>query len=639
VVWTLLPTHRFADNRRPGHLRVIACRRLPILALALLLLTTGCATSAAFRRGSEAERRQDYDLAVIQYNKAVQIHPNDAEARLGLERAKLRAAGEHFQRGRRLAALGKYDQALVEYELASELNPTSGDIDTELRTTRNQLRSNAAVAREGKTPLQTLIEASRDFPTPGLDLPQDAKMPASLIFREASSREVFLSIAKFADISLAFDPAFREAPVTVDLRNATLEDALGAISGLTRTFFRVTAPRTVLVIPDTPAKRREYEEEVVRTLYVSNADLKETMDLLRMVLDARRISPTTGINALTIKDTPERITAAARLLSAIDKARPEVIIDVELLEVDRARLQEYGLQIASPTPAPIGIDGTVSVAGDTPAISLQSLRNLTQADVLLANLPRLYYRLLKSDANTRALANPQLRTAEGMPAQARFGERVPVPVTTFAPIATGGTPQQPITSFNYENIGVNIDITPRTHHDDNVTLTLKIAVQSISGTGFGGLPTFANREINTVIRLKDGETNMLAGLIRDDERRVLNGVPGLSDIPVIGRIFAHNRLETTQSDIILTLTPHIIRVLDVKDADLRAFRVGRDTISPLSDLPLPVPVPPAAQRPEEAPAGPATQPPAPGAPATQPPVVTPVVPPPPPPPPPSTLQK
>ena len=147
-------------------------------------------------------------------------------------------------------------------------------------------------------------------------------------------------------LSLAFDPAFREAPVTVDLRNATLEDALSAIAGLTRTFFRVTAPRTVLVIPDTPAKRREYEEEVVRTLYVSNADLKETMDLLRMVLDARRISPTTGINALTIKDTPERITAAARLLSAIDKARPEVIIDVELLEVDRTRLQEYGLQLA-----------------------------------------------------------------------------------------------------------------------------------------------------------------------------------------------------------------------------------------------------------------------------------------------------
>ena len=164
-----------------------------------------------------------------------------------------------------------------------------------------------------------------------------------------------------------------------------------------------------------------------------------------------------------------------------------------------------------------------------------------------------------------------------MPAQARFGDRIPVPVTTFSPIATGGIPQQPVTSFNYENIGVNIDITPRTHHDDDVTLALKVSVQSISGAGFGGLPTFGNREINTVIRLKDGETNMLAGLIRDDERRVMNGIPGLSDLPVLGRLFAHTRTETTQTDIILTLTPHIIRVLDVNEGDLRAFRVGRGT--------------------------------------------------------------
>ena len=158
-------------------------------------------------------------------------------------------------------------------------------------------------------------------------------------------------------------------------------------------------------------------------------------------------------------------------------------------------------------------------------------------------MPALFYRLLKQDTNTRMLANPQLRTSEGMPAQARFGERVPVPVTTFSPIATGGVSQQPITSFNYENIGVNIDITPRTHHDDEVSLALKLEVSSISGAGFGGLPTFGNRYVSTVIRLHDGETNLLAGLIRDDERRVLSGITGLSDLPLVGRLFAHNRKE------------------------------------------------------------------------------------------------
>jgi general secretion pathway protein D len=575
-------------------------RHGPAVLVVVCLFAGGCAATGALNRGRSAELRQDYDIAVVEYTKAVRLRSNDSDARLALERAKLRAAQDHFMRGRRLAATGKLDRALVEFELASELNPSGGDIDDELRTTRNKLRAQIAVAREGKTELQTIIERSRELPPPGMDLPAGVKMPASLTFRDASSRDVFMTIARFANISLIFDTAFREAPVSVDLRNASLEDALNTVAGATRTFFRVTAPKTIVVIPDTPAKRREYEEEIVRTFYLSNADLKETMDMLRMVLDARRISPTTATNALTIKDTPERIAAAARVVSAIDKARPEVIIDVELLEVDRTRLQEYGLQFASPGNPPTGINGTVSIPTDNAGtISLGALKNLTSSDLLFSGLPTLYYRLLKSDTNTRILANPQLRTADGMPAHAGFGQQVPVPVTTFAPIATGGTPQQPITSFNYQNIGVNIDITPRTHHDDDVSLTLKIAVTSISGSGFGGLPTFGNREVSTIIRLRDGETNMLAGLIRDDERRSLDGIPGLSDIPILGRLFAHNAKTTEQSDIILTLTPHIIRVLDLTEADLRPFRVGRDSVSPLAELPLPVEPPKPPEPPKE----------------------------------------
>jgi general secretion pathway protein D len=597
----LSPTHRPAEDTqavRPPAL-------LPVFTLIVAALLCGaCAVATANKQGRAAEDLQDYDRAVVEYTNALRLDPENNEARLGLERSKLRASLEHFNRGRRLAATGKYDEALVEYELAAELNPTSAEIDEQVRATRNQLRAKVAVSREGKTELEALIERTRDQPPQGLDLPQDVKMPASLVFREASSRDVFLAIARFGNLSIAFDPTFREAPVTVDLRNTTLEQSLVQVADATRTFFRVTAPGSVLIVPDTPAKRREYEEEVVRVFYLSNADLKETMDLMRVVLDARRISPVTGTNALSIKDTPERIAAAARVISAIDKARPEVIIDVELLEVDRTKLKEYGLQIASPGSP--GISGSVNVPADgSQTLTLEALRNLTQADVLLANLPGLYYRLLKSDSNTRTLANPQLRTTEGVPAQARFGERVPIPNTTFVPIATGGTPQQPIVSYQYENIGVNLDITPRTHHDDDVTLALRVHVQSISGQGYNDLPTFGNREISTVIRLKDGETNMLAGLIRDEERRTLDGIPGLSDIPVVGRLFAHSTTQVTQTDIILTLTPHIVRVLELSESDLRAFRVGRDSVAPISDIPLPVDLPrPADLPPSPAPGAP-----------------------------------
>ena len=202
-------------------------------------------------------------------------------------------------------------------------------------------------------------------------------------------------------------------------------------------------------------------------------------------------------------------------------------------------------------------------------------------------MPSLFYRLLKNDTHSRVLANPQLRTSEGLTAQARFGERVPVPSVTFAPIATGGVNQQPITSFTYEPIGVNIDLTPRLHHNDEVSLTVKIEVSNVSGTGFQDLPTFGNRSISTTIRLKDGETNMLAGLIRDDERTSLSGLAGLADVPIIGRLFARNSKETQQTDIILMLTPRIIRVLELTEADLRPFRVGRADNATVIDLPLP----------------------------------------------------
>ena len=547
----------------------------PVVCLALV---SGCATGAGpgLRAGERAETARNYDLAVVEYTKALRANPDDDNARLALERAKLRASQEHAFRARTLAGAERYEEALGEYQLASELNPSDALVEEALRDVRQKLRTKIAVTRNGKTELESLIERSRTLPPPGLDLPADAKLPDSLVFSSASSRNVFRSIAQFAGLNVVFDAGFRDEIINADLRKMTLADALTSVTASTRTFYRVSAQRTITIIPDTAAKRREYEESVVQTLYLSNADMKEVIDLLRIVVDVRQVTGMTAINAVALQDTPEHIAAAARLITAIDKARPEVVIDVELLEVDRTRLREFGLQIASPGSP--GISGSVDVNRE--GLTLQDLSNLTRADVFVTGVPGIYYRLLKSDNNTRILANPQLRTSEGIAAQAKFGEEVPVPVTVFAPIASGGINQQPITSFNYRNIGVNIDITPRTHHDDEVSLTLRIELSSISGTGSGataGLPTFASRQITSTIRLKDGQTNMLAGLIRDEERTVLDGVPGLSDLPFVGRLFARNRKESIQTDIILTLTPHIVRTLDITEADLRPFRLGRGT--------------------------------------------------------------
>ena len=528
---------------------------------------------------------EDYDAAVIEYTRALRKRPADRGLQRDLERAKLRAGQYHYSQGRRQAGLGNYDDALVEYQIASEMNPESGEIQDALRETRSAVQTRLIAREEGQTELEALIERASALPPDGFTLPE-ATLPDSLVFRDAGTRDVFSALGQFADVSVIFDPAFIDESISIDLRRASLSNALTAVARSTRNFYRITGDQTVTVIPDTPAKRREYEEEVVQTFYLSNADVGETMDLLRLVIDLRRLAPITATRAISVRDTPERLAATARLISAIDKARPEVVIDVELLEVDRSRLREYGLQFASPGSS--GIDGSATVDGG--GRFLDELANLGSSDVFVANIPGLFYRLLKRDSDTRTLANPHLRTSEGLPAQARFGDRVPIPATTFSPIATGGIQQQPITSFNYADIGVNIDITPLTHHNGDVSLQLSIEVSNISGTGFGGLPTIGNRSIETTIRLRDGETNILAGLIRDDERDTLEGIPGLSDLPVIGRLFARNTRETQETDIIVTLTPRIIRVLDLEERDIRAFRVERDTGSGL-DIRAPLPAP------------------------------------------------
>ena len=237
----------------------------------------------------------------------------------------------------------------------------------------------------------------------------------------------------------------------------------------------------VTVVPDTPTKRREYEQQVVKTFFLSNADLKETIDLLRIVLGARRVAPLPGANALTINDAPDKVAAAERIIEVVDKQRAEVVVDVEILEVNRTRLKEYGIEITS------------AIAGTWRASRARSSRTRRQSDTTLDDNP--YQQLqprahpacpasstgcCKTDAATRLLANPQLRTTEGQTAQARFGDQVPVPVTVFTPLAQGGIAQQPVTSFEYKNVGVNIDITPRVHHDGDVTLTLKLEI-SVAG--------------------------------------------------------------------------------------------------------------------------------------------------------------
>ena len=330
-----------------------------LIAALCLVVAAGCATTAR-DRARTAELVDDFDEAVVEYTRALEERPDDRTLHRDLERARLRAARHHEVEGLRLAGLGNHEDALVEYRIAAEFDPASTTTQDVLRQTAELVRTRRAALRAGQTETEALIERTRFLPLEGLELP-DQVLPDSLVFRDASTRDVFTALGLFSDVDVVFDPAFVDQRLSVDLRRARLPAALESVARSTRTFYRVTAPRTVTVIPDTPAKRTEYEEEeeVVQIFYLSNADVEETVNLFRLVLGLRRVSVVTATRAVAIRDTPEGVTAAARVIAAVDKAPPEVAIDVEVLEVDRQRLRVYGLQFASAGSA--GIEGIVSV--------------------------------------------------------------------------------------------------------------------------------------------------------------------------------------------------------------------------------------------------------------------------------------
>jgi general secretion pathway protein D len=421
------------------------------------------------------------------------------------------------------------------------------------------------IAEKGEEAERSSIASMRrrlsDAPLGSLAVAPGAEAPAGFVFRNASLRDVLLSLGTLAGINVVFDEDFVDVPVSIDLTDATFEDAFRSLTNTTRNFYRVENDRLVTIIPDTESKRREYEQQVTRTFYLSSADLKETIDLLRIVLGARRIAPLSATNALAIVDTPERVKAAERIIDSLDKSRGEVIVEMEVLEVNRSRMQEYGIQLRS-----AGTDGiqTSIFPGDTTL----DQPTYSPENMFVAGLPGAVLSLLRTDSDTRVLANPQLRAVDGETAQAEFGQRVPVPITTFTPIATGGVPQQPVTTFQYENVGVNIQVTPRVHHNNEISIALEVRLSTISGTGFGDLPTFGNRAVNTVLRLGDGESSLLAGLISDEERTSLKGTPGLASVPLLGRLFSANSKEVQESDIVITMTPRIIRRTDVSLEDL-----------------------------------------------------------------------
>ncbi len=542
-----------------------------LLSLAAVAGLAGCVGYGGFRAAQIAEQEGNWDVAVLRYLELADQYPGNIAYKAGLLRARLRASQQHFNRAQELHRLGSLEAAVREYQQAVQLDPANQFAQVELRKATEDL-AEARGLSEGPTTLEDIkARVRRERPQPPQLNPRSAE-PISLSFpQRVNVFDIYEALGKAFGINIQLDPKLRPSQMAIELEDVTAQEALEIVMQTAGHFYKVLSEDTIIVVEDNQQNRRKYEDLVIQTFYLSNAEVKDMMTLLRSLVGAKNIASNDQLNAIVLKDTADTVKVAERIIQSNDKARGEVVIDVELLQIDTDKIRELGVSLSS-------YQVTQSLDQDPP-IRVSDLEFLDQSDWILA-LPSFLYDFVKSSSEAQLLANPQVRISDGEEASLTIGDRVPIPVTTFNTAQTVGGNIVPITSFQYQDVGIRLQIEPRLHHNREVTLDLEVEVANLAGfvEGTGGQqqPIIGTRNIQSTIRLKEGETNFLAGLIRDDNTLGDVGFPGLSDIPVLGRLFSKKSTEQRRTDLVLTLTPHIIRSADITEEDLLPIWVGTE---------------------------------------------------------------
>lgn len=538
--------------------------------IALVLITAlsaaACATfNPNYKLGAAAEINKEFDEAIAAYEKAALENPKESVYRIALERAKLSAGLFHLQEARRLVAAGQRVEAQAEYAKVMAYNPRDTQVALEARLQASEASEPAdSVAEKIEFPIKLKVKDE-----PGL-----VRVPM-----ESSLRSIFLTLGKAAGINVVFDENFRDVPFTADLSGQSFEQSLKTICQATKNFYRILDERTVIVVPDQPLKRIQYEVSCIRTFPLSNIVAQDVFGALSQMLRTQFAAPNIifdkALNTITVRGTAQVVELADKLIRNWDKAKGEVIIDLEIMEVSRLKLRQLGLNLDSNS---LGLRfGQAASATDASSgwYSLKGL-GLGQAENYFASLPSATVRFLESDADTKIIAQPRMRGISDEKITNKVGQKIPIPRTTFSPFAAGGFAQQPITNFEQQDVGIEINITPRVHLEREVTLDAEIKVTSIGGKGYADIPIINNRELKSVMRLRDGESQLIAGLLRDEERKTIKGIPGLKDIPGLGRLFGAEDTTIEQTDVIMTITPYIIRAVKSGPNDAKPIWVDID---------------------------------------------------------------
>jgi general secretion pathway protein D len=579
-----------------------------VLLTSLTMLS--CVSYNAYQRARTAEQAKDWDKAVLEYEKALDVDPDNRQYKLSLDRAKRESSRAHFEKGKSLRAAADTangeDQlrlaqlAAAEFQITVKLDSTNQFAAVELVKAVdlineiNEARGAALSIDDVKRRAQANVTKAQP---PQLNPASDD--PISLTFsRDTPVKDIYRALGNAFGINVLFDQAVKDDRITIELRDVTAQQALERVMQAANHFYKVLDEKSIIVIPDNPQSRRDYEDLVIRTFYLSNGDAEQVTNVVRTMIEARNVFPLKALNAITIRDTADKVRIAEKIIEANDKARAEVVVQVELVQLDLNRLRDIGMAIsgfptsdglsgsAAATPTVIGADGkrvpfTGGSLNDIARVvgSMNDLRNN-----LSFAIPTATYSLIKTASNSELLANPELRISEGEKATLHIGQRIPVPVTTIAAYnATqttgnnGAINPYGTTSFQYQDVGIKVAMEPRVHHNREVTLKLLVEVSNLGPkVEFAGQeqPTFATRTIESTIRLKDGETNFLAGLIQSNKVENETKTPFLGDLPFIGRLFTSKSNDETRTDLVLTMTPHIIRIPDITEEDVAPMWVG-----------------------------------------------------------------
>jgi general secretion pathway protein D len=632
--------------------------RLTAVWMAAALLAPLAPLEARTRKGDKhlaegriAETKKDWDAALADFEKALSEDPGDIGYQMATQKARFQCTQMHVDNGMRLRTQGQLDESMMEFRKAYAISPGSAVSAQEVEITRQMIERErkrqtetgreTPVADRALTPVQEFHKLEKESLGRLLGVPELRPLnPAPINLKMNNKAKVlFDTVAKYAGINLLWDPEYQNPQhdgFNVELNDSTVEQALDYVALITKSFWKPVSANTIFVTNDQPKNRQSYEDHVVKVFYLQNiqsdTELNEVVTILRTVADIQKVIAYKGQNAIVARGEADKIELAEKIVADLDKPKAEVVVDLMVIEASTTLSRQLTAAIASTglnlpvtfnprssiqaaSTSSSSSSSTSTTSSTTTSIPLQLLSHVGQAD-FSTTLPGALLEAVLSDSGTRILQAPQLRSVDNVKATLKIGEKEPIATGSYQSTTANSSVN---TQFTYQDVGVNVELTPRVHENGDVTMHIDLDISTVaSWVDMGNSvkePVIGQRKVQHDIRMREGEIGLLGGLISTEDDKTVTGIPGLSSIPLLGNLFKGSSVDHKRDELMIVVIPHVIRQPEITAQNLRTIAVGSNTIIHLNHSARPQEAAPEAAA---IPATTATQATAPGAGVTMP---------------------